>query len=473
MTTGSNPAWTRCACRPWRPPAWTWGSTTRSRCCRCTTAPRRTRPRCKPARAVTALPWRSGSCSTWRAPCGSTSSSAITATCSAPGCACAGLAFTPTACATSPTVARSPTATTVARFEWLVRSGSGERFYSNLRQDDLGGNLSLRFPLWSQAWGTLGGFAAELDPRVHQPPFSHGQEQQQSGRRRLQTPDRGAAGARADRHAPPTCAKRRATTTATNPTQLLYAGYAMLESPIVGPLSIAGGVRTEVLSQKVESHSPFPRRRGARSNAPNAPTSTILPGAALKYQLSPKLVLRAAYGMTVARPQIRELAPYQYYDFLRDRGVEGNPDLKRTRIHNVDLRGEWFFAEGQIVALSGFYKRFLGSHRADHHRQHRRRRAVQQRNQRAEPGRRGRNPGEPGSPGFARCAPSTSTRTLPWCGRASSCRQSLSRICAQQPAAGGSIALRREPVAEIFQRERKRQRRSDSDLSPRRWSTTW
>ena len=37
------------------------------------------------------------------------------------------------------------------------------------------------------------------------------------------------------------------------------------------------------------------------------------------------MLLRAAYGMTVARPQIRELAPYQYYDFLRDRGSREIP----------------------------------------------------------------------------------------------------------------------------------------------------
>ena len=42
-------------------------------------------------------------------------------------------------------------------FEWLVRSGSGERFFSNLRQDDVGGNLSLRVPLWAEAWATVGG----------------------------------------------------------------------------------------------------------------------------------------------------------------------------------------------------------------------------------------------------------------------------------------------------------------------------
>ena len=77
-----------------------------------------------------------------------------------PAAAALGAAFTPTASATSPTGARWPTATTASVLEWLVRSGSGERFYSNLRQDDLGEQpqpaVSRCGP---QAWGTVGGFS--------------------------------------------------------------------------------------------------------------------------------------------------------------------------------------------------------------------------------------------------------------------------------------------------------------------------
>ena len=36
--------------------------------------------------------------------------------------------------------------------------------------------------------------------------------------------------------------------------------------------------------------------------------------------------------MTVARPQFRELAPFQFYDFQLDRLIVGNPELERTRI---------------------------------------------------------------------------------------------------------------------------------------------
>ena len=85
----------------------------------------------------------------------------------------------------------------------------------------------------------------------------------------------------------------------------------------------------------------------------------VLPAAALKLALTGDMVLRAAYGMTVGRPQIRELAPYQYYDFLRDRNVQGNPELRGTTIHNADLRWEWYPRDGEIVAASAFFKRFI------------------------------------------------------------------------------------------------------------------
>jgi hypothetical protein len=242
-------------------------------------------------------------------------------------------------------------------FEWLVRSGSGERFYSNLSQNDLGANLSARFPLWAEAWATLGGATtrstrdfsnrrfrmvkngANTDGSVFQRPIEELLSPQSVGTAtdiREETRDNDSY----------------------QSLQMLYAGHLLLETPLYGPLSLAGGVRTEILSQEVESRSPFEAQSAAPSKRTDRTDFDYLPGAALKYQVSPRMLMRAAYGMTVARPQIRELAPYQYYDFLRDRGVEGNPDLKRTLIHNADLRWEWFFDEGQVVAASAFYKRF-------------------------------------------------------------------------------------------------------------------
>ena len=143
-----------------------------------------------------------------------------------------------------------------------------------------------------------------------------------------------------------------------NSSQSLYAGYLMLETPVFGRLSATGGLRTEIAVPGGRIAQPVLVPGGPEVKRTDRTDIDYLPGVALKYQLSERMLLRAAYGMTVSRPQIRELAPYQYYDFIRDRNIEGNPELKRTLIHNADLRWEWFFAEGQILAVSGFYKRF-------------------------------------------------------------------------------------------------------------------
>jgi outer membrane receptor protein involved in Fe transport len=69
--------------------------------------------------------------------------------------------------------------------------------------------------------------------------------------------------------------------------------------------------------------------------------------------------LRAAYSYTLARPKFRELAPFLFYDFARRRSVTGEPGLRETRIHNADLRWEWFPSETSVFAASVFYKNFV------------------------------------------------------------------------------------------------------------------
>lgn len=243
---------------------------------------------------------------------------------------------------------------------WLEKSQSGERFYSDLDQLDLGGMADLRFPLWSQGWGTLGGhmrttsrtflnrrFRMMQDPRNTDQAAYEGDveslfdEQGIGSLTRMQELSRPDDSYAAE--------------------QNYYAAFAMLETPIAGPLSFTGGARLEALDQALASQSPIPAERATPSEEVQGTDRTdvdVLPAAALRLELTESMVLRAAYGMTVARPQIRELAPYQYYDFIRDRNVQGNPLLSRTLIQNADLRWEWFFGEGELLAFSVFYKYF-------------------------------------------------------------------------------------------------------------------
>jgi hypothetical protein len=237
---------------------------------------------------------------------------------------------------------------------------TADRLWSDLKQQDYGGTAQLRFPLWAEAWGTVGGRAVITDREFNTRRFVIGESPTSSD----------ASFFRAD---PETIfnaenmGPRTQTTDFTKDTdsytasQQSYAGFLSVETPIVGRLSATGGARLEAFKQTVQSRSPFASDNTAERLAANRTQRTdidVLPGVALKYALSELMILRAAYGITLSRPQVRELAPYDYYDFLRDRLVIGNPDLKTAKIHNVDLRWEWFFGEGQVLAVSGFYKKF-------------------------------------------------------------------------------------------------------------------
>lgn len=84
----------------------------------------------------------------------------------------------------------------------------------------------------------------------------------------------------------------------------------------------------------------------------------FLPSLNMVYQVSSKTNLRFAYYRTLARPNLREIAPYPSFDFIGDFLYYGNPFLKRTIIDNYDLRFEWFPNPGETFTVSFFGKDF-------------------------------------------------------------------------------------------------------------------
>ncbi len=88
-------------------------------------------------------------------------------------------------------------------------------------------------------------------------------------------------------------------------------------------------------------------------------TLHFLPSFNLSYTIKKKHVIRAAYGITVNRPEFREVAPYVYYDFDNFSYYEGNPELKEATIHNVDLRYEFYPDREEMISFGGFYKHFI------------------------------------------------------------------------------------------------------------------
>ncbi len=66
--------------------------------------------------------------------------------------------------------------------------------------------------------------------------------------------------------------------------------------------------------------------------------------------------LRFAASETVVRPDLREVSNASYMDPLTDIIVRGNPDAVPSDLTNYDVRGEWFFSNGDNLSLSLFYK---------------------------------------------------------------------------------------------------------------------
>jgi TonB-dependent receptor len=136
----------------------------------------------------------------------------------------------------------------------------------------------------------------------------------------------------------------------------LLAGYAMIDLPftIAGMESrIITGARIEKNVQRLNSFDVTDNRVYVDQDLVD-----ILP--AINWILRPvkDFNIRASASQTLARPSLREFAPFQFYDFQQQATIAGNPKLIRSLIQNYDLRLEYFTGAGEVLSVSGFYKRF-------------------------------------------------------------------------------------------------------------------
>lgn len=151
--------------------------------------------------------------------------------------------------------------------------------------------------------------------------------------------------------------------------QTLHAGYGMLDIPIGSRLRVIGGARREEFLQRVEArppYEPWPSEQPTNDNGRDSEQQQRadrkdgdwLPSLSVIGVLSEQMNVRGAYGATVARPELREVAPFASQDFIRRRLIQGNPSLSRTYIHNFDVRWEMFPSGTEVFAVSAFYKMF-------------------------------------------------------------------------------------------------------------------
>jgi TonB-dependent receptor len=152
--------------------------------------------------------------------------------------------------------------------------------------------------------------------------------------------------------------------------QEVFAGYLMGDVPLGLGFRATTGARLERSKQSVRSFALF-------SSTDEAVVKTIdnidlLPSGMLTYEIMDGMLVRVGYGRTLNRPDFREMSPVCFYAYVGGGDVCGAPEtvedpetgeeipytLKRTVIHNVDARWEWYFSETESLSLGVFYKQF-------------------------------------------------------------------------------------------------------------------
>lgn len=135
---------------------------------------------------------------------------------------------------------------------------------------------------------------------------------------------------------------------------LLAAGYLGVNIPIE-KLNLYAGVRYEYNKMTLKSYTTI---KEWKSRDKDYPSNHLFPSLNTSYKFNEIHQMRLAYGMSVNRPEFRELSGSVYYDFDLFSGVMGNPDLKTAYIQNLDLRYEFYPSSGEAISVALFYKRF-------------------------------------------------------------------------------------------------------------------
>lgn len=134
----------------------------------------------------------------------------------------------------------------------------------------------------------------------------------------------------------------------------LMAGYLGVNLP-VEKFNIYGGLRYEYNLMTLTN---YVSEINFKTKDSEYETSDIFPSLNVSYELDNKNIVRFGYGMSINRPEFREVSPSSYYDFDLFNLIVGNSELKSAYIHNFDIRYELYPSSSELISLALFYKNF-------------------------------------------------------------------------------------------------------------------
>ncbi len=136
--------------------------------------------------------------------------------------------------------------------------------------------------------------------------------------------------------------------------QEIRSVYTMLDVPALGKARVVAGARVEHSDQFVEAKSPFVTNAKATDVELN--NWALLPALNLSYAVTERMNVRFSGSETISRPELREMSPFDMYDYETGFSEMGNPMINSTPVRNYDVRWEFFPGIRELLALSGFHK---------------------------------------------------------------------------------------------------------------------
>jgi TonB-dependent receptor len=142
-----------------------------------------------------------------------------------------------------------------------------------------------------------------------------------------------------------------------NISERIWAGYLM-DTINFDKVRLQAGVRIE---STLDSLLGYTLDKSTQTFGPlkkNNDYTNVFPSVQAQYRFASDTILRAVYGMGIARPNFQDQAPYQSFDptVLNFQVTAGNPNLRPTHAQNFDLLVEHYFSSVGLIQGGVFYK---------------------------------------------------------------------------------------------------------------------
>lgn len=139
------------------------------------------------------------------------------------------------------------------------------------------------------------------------------------------------------------------------------SGYARIDSRLSDNLNFMGGLRIEHTSLRYTGRD-YDDETDVVTETPREKSSYInfLPSLLLKWEPEKDLIVRVGYNQSLSRPKYSALVPGMKISRGDNEITIGNPGLKATTSHNIDLNAEYYWKTVGFVSAGLFYKHIEG-----------------------------------------------------------------------------------------------------------------